>query len=524
MTCADDVRGGEGMSSSPPDSDIVVKLKGIVKRFPGVVANDNVDFELRRGEVHALLGENGAGKTTLVNVLYGLYEPDAGEIWVRGEKVRIDSPAKALSLGIGMVHQNFTLVPSFSVVENVALGLKEASSLKVVSKKLEELSKTYGLSIDPHAKVWQLSVGEMQRVEILKLLFREVNVLILDEPTSVLTPQEAEALFSTLRRLKEEGKSIVFISHKLNEVMEISDRITVMRRGLVIDTVRKEETSAEELAKMMVGREILFKTKRRGKKEFGNVVLRVENLEAYGDRGYKALKGLSFSVREGEVLGIAGVAGNGQRELAEALVGLRRVSMGKVIFDGEDITNRGAKVFIDKGGSFIPEDRKRFGVAPNLDLVENLMLKGYRKPPLCKGIFLDLGHAREMAERLIGRYDIKSPGEGFPVRLLSGGNLQRLILARELEGNVRLVIAFHPTWGLDVGATEFVYEKILETAEAGAAVLLIAGDLEEIFALSDRVKVIYEGKLYGDFPAEEIYLDRIGMLMAGMVNGYEVEV
>ncbi len=513
------IRGGDAKA---PPQDVVLRLKGIVKKFSGVVANDSVDFDLKVGEIHALLGENGAGKTTLVNVIYGLYQPDSGEIWIRGSKVNIDSPARALSLGIGMVHQSFTLVPSFSVVENVALGLKGFSSLRVVAEKVKQISELYGLSVDPYAKVWQLSVGEMQRVEIIKLLLRDVDILILDEPTSVLTPKETRALFSTLKRLKDEGKSVVFISHKLNEVMEISDRITVMRKGLVINTVRKEDTSPGELAKMMVGREIsLGPSKRRSSTSFGEVVLEVKDLEAYGDKGIKVLRGLSFSVREGEILGIAGVAGNGQRELAEVLVGLRRASSGVVLFDGEDITNKGSMVFIEKGGGFIPEDRKRFGVAPNLSLVENLILKSYRKPPFSKGLFLDLDYANKVADFLIEKYSIQSPGKDMPVRLLSGGNLQRLVIARELEGKVRLLIAFHPTFGLDVGAMEFVYEKLLEAKASGTAVLLIAGDLDEIFTLSDRIKVIYEGKLYGDFPPDESYLETIGMLMAGVINGYK---
>ncbi|MCS7232589.1 MAG: ABC transporter ATP-binding protein [Synergistetes bacterium] len=505
---------GEGRKSIPSPNSFAVVLKGIVKKFPGVIANRGVNFDLKFGEVHALLGENGAGKTTLVNVLYGLYQPDAGEIWVKGKKEEISSPAKALSLGIGMVQQNFTLVPSFSVVENIALGLKGVSS-KEVASRLKEISQVYGLSIDPNAKVWQLSVGEMQKVEILKLLVRDVDILILDEPTAVLTPQEVEALFSMLSKFKEEGKAIIFISHKLNEVMRISDRVTVMRKGLVVDTVDKQKTSPPELAKMMVGREVLFKVKKR-LKSFGDVVFQVEGLEAYNDKGVKALKGVSFSIRQGEILGIAGVTGNGQRELAEVLVGLRKASSGKVILDGEDITNKGARVFIDKGGSFIPEDRIKHGIAPNLTVIENLFLKSYRRPYFSRKFFLNLERMEEVADSLIEKYDIKVTDKNAPAKLLSGGNLQRLILARELEGKVKLLIAFHPTWGLDVGATEFVYEKILDVASAGAAVLLLAGDLDEIFDLSDRVKVIYEGKLYGDFPPKEECIYEIGMLMAGL--------
>ncbi|MCD6363058.1 MAG: ABC transporter ATP-binding protein [Synergistetes bacterium] len=513
------------MGGGSPPPVLAVELKGIVKRFPGIVANDGVDFDLRWGEVHALLGENGAGKTTLMNVLYGLYQPDAGEIWVKGKKVEIDSPATALSLGIGMVHQHFTLVPSFSVAENIILGLgRDIPHIKEVAKKIKELSEAYGLPVDPEAKVWQLSVGEMQRVEIIKLLFRDVDILVLDEPTAVLTPQEAESLFETLRKLKEEGKSIIFISHKLNEVMDISDRITVLRKGKVVNTVRKEGTSPEELARMMVGRDVVLRVKRREKVTPGKVVLEVKDLEAYSDKGLKALRGISFSIREGEILGIAGVAGNGQRELAEVLSGLRKASAGKIILDGENVLNKETGYLIEKGEGFIPDDRKRFGVAPNLSLVENLILKSYRDPPISRGMFIDLSCAERIADELIEKYDIKAPGKHIPVKLLSGGNLQRLILARELEGKVKFLLAFHPTRGLDISATEFVYEKIMESASRGAAVLLIAGDLEEIFTLSDRVKVIYEGKLYGDFPADEGYLDKIGLLMAGVVNKDEAQI
>ncbi|MBC7331630.1 MAG: ABC transporter ATP-binding protein [Synergistetes bacterium] len=510
---------GEGGFSLPSPDGFAVQLRGIVKRFPGVVANERVNFDLKFGEVHALLGENGAGKTTLVNILYGLYQPDEGEIWIRGRREKITSPAKALSLGIGMVQQSFTLVPSLSVLENVSLGI-EGVSLKELALKFERISKEYGFTVDPYAKVWQLSAGEMQKVEILKLLMRDVDILILDEPTSVLTPQEIQALFGTLRRFKEEGKAIVFISHKLNEVMEISDRITVMRKGVVVNTVDKDKTSPAELAKMMVGREVLFKMEKTTK-TIGDVVFKVENLEAYNDKGIKALKGISFSIREGEILGIAGVAGNGQRELAEVLVGLRKASNGKVFLDGEDITNKGARFFIDKGGGFIPEDRRKYGIAPNLTVVENLFLKSYRVPPFSRGPFLNLEYMDRVADSLIDKYDIKISGKNMPVKLLSGGNLQRLILARELEGKKKLLIAFHPTWGLDIGAMEFVYGRILEAASKGTAVLLIAGDLEEIFALSDRVKVIYEGKLYGDFPPKEEYLHEIGMLMAGMGENWD---
>ncbi len=496
----------------------VVELKGIVKYFPNVVANDKIDFDLQEGEIHALLGENGAGKTTLMNILYGLYQPDGGEIKIKGKRVFIDSPKKAISLGIGMVHQHFTLVPSFSVLENIMLGLPKhmLSKPSKLRSELQELSKGYGLRIEPNAKIWQLSVGEMQRVEIMKLLYRDVDVLILDEPTAVLTPQEAEYLFKTLKRLANSGKSIVFISHKLHEVMEIADRITVLRRGKVVNTVNKIETSVEKLAEMMVGRQIVLRVKKERQQPSDKVVLKLEGVKCFNDKGLLALKGISLEVKEGEILGIAGVAGNGQRELAEVVTGLRIVEEGRVWFSGKDITNKGSKILIDMGGGYIPADRLRFGVAPNLNVADNLILKNYRRPPLSYGISLNQEAISSFADRLIKEYEIMVSDRSMPAKLLSGGNLQRVIIARELQENTKLIIAFNPTRGLDVSATEFVYNRLLESANKGTAVLLIAGDLEEIFTLSDRVAVLYEGEITGYVPPDERYLKTIGLLMAGV--------
>ncbi len=495
----------------------IVELRGITKRFGSVVANKNVSFFLEEGEIHTLLGENGAGKTTLMNILYGFYTPDEGEIYVKGKKVRISAPIDAINLGIGMVHQHFTLVPSFTVVENILLGrdIESVPNLNKASEDLRRLSEQFGLKVDPFAKVWQLSVGEMQRVEILKLLYRNVDVLILDEPTAVLTPQEADELFSTLRELKKHGKSIVFISHKLNEVMNISDRITVLKRGEVVGTVNKEDTSPKELAKMMVGREVILKMEKKEKK-IGKMVLKVKDIEALNDKGLKALRGISLSVKAGEILGIAGVAGNGQKELAEVLSGLRKVIGGKIYIDEKDVTNKGTRFLIEMGESFIPEDRHKYGVSPHLSVKDNIILKKYRKPPFSKGNILNHKEIENYAKRLVKQYDVMTPSIQTPVKLLSGGNMQKLILARELDGDIKFILAFHPTRGLDIGATEFVYKKLLEASYQGAAILLIAGDLEEIFTLSDRVVVIYEGEIVGDALPKEENLEKIGLLMAGI--------
>ncbi len=495
----------------------IIELRGIVKRFGNVIANNNIDFYLREGEIHTLLGENGAGKTTLMNILYGLYLPDKGDIFVKGKKVRISAPIDAINLGIGMVHQHFTLVPSFTVVENILLGrdIDAVPNLKEAAGEIKALSEQFGLSVDPFAKVWQLSVGEMQRVEILKLLYRNVDVLILDEPTAVLTPQEADELFVTLRELKKHGKSIVFISHKLNEVMDISDRITVLKRGEVVGTVDKDKTSPRELARMMVGREVILQMEKK-KREMGKVVLRIKNIEALSDKGLKALKGISLEVREGEILGIAGVAGNGQRELAEVLAGLRPAISGKMYIEDVDVTNKGSRYLIEMGESFIPEDRHKYGVSPHLSVRDNLILKKYREPPFSKKSILNHKKITQYAKDLVERYDIMTPSIDTPVKLLSGGNMQKLILARELDGNIKFILAFHPTRGLDIGATEFVYKQLLEAAYKGAAVLLIAGDLEEIFTLSDRVAVIYEGEIVGYELPEKENLEEIGLMMAGI--------
>ncbi|MBM2847574.1 MAG: heme ABC transporter ATP-binding protein [Chloroflexi bacterium RBG_16_63_12] len=493
-----------------------VEMRGIIKRFPGVLANDRVDFDLRAGEIHALLGENGAGKSTLMSVLAGLYKPEAGTIHVQGQPAHFNSPRDAIARGLGMIHQHFTLVPSQTVTENILLGLDEPRFLMRLpdyDQRMAELGTRFGLQITPQAKIWQLTVGEQQRVEILKMLYRGVQVLIMDEPTAVLAPQEIEELFKTLRAMAGEGKSIVFISHKLNEVMAIADRITVLRHGRVTAAgLRSADTSKAELAKLMVGRTVLFDLDKKPQAP-GEVVLTLEGVCADNDKGRPALRNLSLTVRAGEIVGVAGVAGNGQSELAEVITGLRHCTAGRVLVQGEDITNRPARLAIHKGVAHVPEDRAHVGSAPNLSITDNVIMKSYRHPPLAKGGSLDRGAARRNAERLKEEYAILAPSVDTPVRLLSGGNLQRVILARELSAKPQLLIAMQPTRGLDVGAIEGVQRLLLAQREAGAAMLLVSEELEEIFALSDRIVVLYEGEIAGEITEHDP--EAIGLMMTG---------
>jgi ABC-type uncharacterized transport system ATPase subunit len=456
----------------------VVEMKGIVKTFPGVIANDHVDFQLQRGEIHALLGENGAGKTTLMNVLYGMYRPDEGEIRVNGKSVSFDSPQDAIAMRIGMIHQHFMLVQAMDVVENVILGLK-SNKLVVdevsAAKRIGELATTYGLKVDPHSYIWQLSVGEQQRVEILKAIYREADILILDEPTGVLTPNEAKELFRILQRMKNEGKSIVYISHKLEEVMEISDTITVLRTGKSVANVLKKDTSKVELARMMVGRDVIFRLSKTATKS-GQPVLQVSKVAALNDRQMPALKNVSFEVREGEILGIAGVSGNGQRELADILTGRRKVTEGKIVIRGEDVTNSGSRKIVDLNVGFIPEDRLGVGLVMSLPILNNAIIKKYRD--FSKGPLLDYSAATQYTDRIVEEFGVKTPNIAYPTRTLSGGNLQKLILARELARDPALLIASQPTRGLDVGATEEIRSRLLDVRTRGHAVLLISEDLD----------------------------------------------
>lgn len=506
-------------TSGNEDRDLVplVLLQDITKSFPGVVANDRVSWDLRSGEVHAMLGENGAGKTTLMNVLYGLYRPESGRILIRGKPAVISSPRDAIALGIGMVHQHFKLVLAHTVAENVALGLKGTpfwAPARSVEKRIHALAAQYGLSVDPRAKVWELSAGEQQRVEILKALVRGAEILILDEPTSVLTPQEAQELFKVLSRMKAEGHGVVFISHKLSEVMECADRITVMRRGRVVGTVRAGETSKVELARMMVGRDVVFQLA-KGTCAPGEEALRVDQLWVRSDRGIPAVRGVSLRVCRGEILGIAGVAGNGQRELVEALAGLRRADRGRVEMSGRDVTNASARAVANASAAHVPEERLRMGVVPGMSVEDNLILKRHHRSPFSRGPLLHLGRIRKVASAAIEEYGIVAPGPRTPVKLLSGGNIQKLILARELSGEPALILASHPTYGLDVGATEQVRRFLLHRRDRGGGVLLVSEDLEEILTLADRIAVLFRGEIMGTVSAAEADLGEIGMWMAG---------
>jgi simple sugar transport system ATP-binding protein len=500
-----------------------VEMKAITKQFPGVLANDNVDFELQEGEIHALLGENGAGKSTLMNILTGLYKPDTGQIFIEGKPVSFGSPKDAIEHGIGMVHQHFMLVPTQTVTENILLGLDEPRfvvNLRQYDSVIEELGQQYGLHVDPRAKIWQLSVGEQQRVEILKMLYRGTDVLIMDEPTAVLAPQEIEELFLTLRSMTKEGKSIVFISHKLDEVVAIADRTTVLRKGKVTaSAIPIGETNKNELAQLMVGREVLFRVDRK-EQEAGELVLEVENIHALNDKGLPALRGVTLDVRSGEIVGLAGVAGNGQSELAEVITGLRPMTEGKIRLHGQDLAEgrplKGAskiRHLIDAGISHIPEDRTHVGTAPNLSITDNIIMKGYRQAPISRGWSINHYEAQHRTEGLREEYDIMVPSIETPARLLSGGNLQRVILAREISRKPKLTVAVQPTRGLDVGAIEGVQRLLLEQREAGAAVLLISEELEELLTLCDRIYVIYQGEIMGE--VSQASANQIGRMMTG---------
>jgi ABC-type uncharacterized transport system ATPase subunit len=500
------------------ESPYAFEMRSIVKRFPGVLANDHVDFACREGEVHALLGENGAGKSTLMNVLAGLYRPEAGEIHVGGKRVSFHSPQDAIANGIGMIHQHFMLVPSHSVAENVVLGLKQPRfflNLAGVEEQVDALGKQYGMSVNPRAKIWELSVGEQQRVEVLKMLFRGARTLIMDEPTAVLTPQEVDVLFQTLHDMTKRGHSIVFISHKLDEVVKIADRVTVLRRGRVTaaDVSSKGATKAQ-LATLMVGREVLFVVEKE-KMKAGDVVLKVENLCADNDRGLPALRDVNFQIRAGEIYGVAGVAGNGQRELAEVLTGLRQTKSGVMTFDNTELGRKTKWLSIGQHLAHIPEDRAAFGSVPSLSVEENLILKRFNRKPISAGWSINGTAVHSNALRLVDDYNIATPTVETPVRMLSGGNLQKVILARETSEHPKLIVAVHPTRGLDVGAIEGVHRILLEHRRNGAAILLISEELDEILSLADRVAVIYEGTIMGETSAEKADIQSIGLMMAG---------
>lgn len=500
--------------------DYAVEMRDITKRFPGVIANDRVNLAVRKGSIHALLGENGAGKSTLMNVLTGLLRPDSGEIRVRGAKAALRSPAVAIALGIGMVHQHFRLVQTFTVAENITLGMPRPRfrlDMAPIEQEVARFSAEYSLAVNPRAKIWQLSVGEQQRVEIIKMLYRGVDVLIMDEPTAVLTPQEVRELFETLRRMTADGKTIIFITHKLDEVMEISDRVTVLRAGRNVFSCDTRDTNPRELASKMVGREI-GRAPQRPSVAIGGPVLELHELAALGDRGITVLNGIDLDVRAGEIHGIAGVAGNGQRELAEVITGLRRAASGRVCICGKDMTNSAPRSIIEAGVSHIPEDRLGMGLAPNLGITLNAIMKRYRSGEMSRGPVMDEARARGWTGDLVERFSVKTPNLRTAVRLLSGGNSQRLLLARETSCVHKLAVAVHPTRGLDIGATEAVRSILLKERESGIGTLLISEDLEELIALCDRISVIYEGRIMGTVGRDQLDLEEIGMMMAGMAT------
>jgi simple sugar transport system ATP-binding protein len=506
--------------SALPNAPPALRLRGITKRFPGVVANDRVDFEAAVGEVHALLGENGAGKSTLSNIVTGLYLADEGEMELYGQRVDFRSPRDALDAGIGMVHQHFRLVPVFTVAENVVLGdHRDVGRTFLVhhgdiDRRVAELSKRYGLAVEPRARVWQLSLGEQQRVEILKALYREARILILDEPTAVLTPQEAEALFDTVRAMAEEGRTVIFISHKLHEVTAVADRVTVLRGGRAIATLPMAEATPQSLAALMVGREVEVARQREQEHTPGAPVLEVREVHAAGDRGDEAVKGVSFEVRAGEILAVAGVAGNGQRELAETICGMRTPAAGEIRVEGKVLRAGDPRAAIHAGVAHVPEDRLGTGVAPSLSIAANVVLKSYRTEASA-GPILRRRTMRERAQELVRRYDVKTPSVTMPARKLSGGNLQKVVLGREFSGRPRVLVAASPTRGLDVGAIETVHAYLRQAAGEGVAILLISEDLDEILALADRIVVMFGGEIAGERDARTAAVEDLGLLMAG---------
>jgi ABC-type uncharacterized transport system ATPase subunit len=496
--------------------ETVLEARGITKRFPGVIANDHIDLEIKAGEIHAILGENGAGKTTLMNILFGLLQPDEGQIYVGDELVRFRSPLDAIDLGIGMVHQHRKLVSAHTVIENIILGHPRAGrvlNLKRAEEEVQELCERYGFSVDLRAKVWQLAEGEKQVVEILKTLYRGAKILILDEPSSALTPRETDQLLASIEAMAQDELAMIpFITHKLPIVLAVSDRVTVLRRGKVTARLETEHTTEQGLAREMVGREVIFRIE-RANVEKGRTILQVDNLSTRGDRGYLALNGVSFSIREGEIFGIAGVSGNGQQELAEVIAGLRKAEEGKVNLDGKDITRASALDRWKMGMGYIPSDRIDVGSIADFSLVENTTMNFYFDSDHSRSGIVDYGSIRKLTQEIV--YSVMAPSPDIKAKNLSGGNLQKLILGRVLSRKPRLLIASLPTQGLDVGATEFVRNKLMEAKREKAGILLISEDLDEILSLSDWVAPIYEGKLMGIIPGEEAKRESVGALMAG---------
>ena len=496
----------------------VIEMRNITKRFGDVIANENVNLSLYPGEIHALLGENGAGKSTLMNVLTGIYRPNSGEIYYHGKKVSIKSPKQAVDMGIGMVHQHFRLIPPLSVAENVFLYMPDCKKIlrqKEMEEAIDACSREFHLEVDPSAKVWQLSVGEQQRVEIIKLLYRGADILILDEPSAVLTAQEAVEMFKVLRKMADSGKSVIIISHKMNEVMQNADRITVLKGGRVEDTMEAADATIDRLTKAVVGEREFVPQVRQRHTLSDDVVLKAEGLSAKNDKGLEAVKNVSFTIRAGEIFGIAGVAGNGQKELTEAVAGLRKIQKGKVTVKGEDLTSLSIRKHIDKGISFIPEDRLSMGLVPSLDMTDNIILKHFGSEKFSRRGILKKKSMDETAVSYIERYDIKTAGIHSPVGLMSGGNQQKLLIAREVNGNPSLLVASYPVRGLDIGATEAIHKILLEESARGTAILLVSEELDEIFQMADRIGVMCDGNMMAVLDRENADYETIGRLMSG---------
>jgi ABC-type uncharacterized transport system ATPase subunit len=500
----------------------VLELRGITKRFPGVLANDHIDLSLEKGEIHALLGENGAGKTTLMNILYGLYQPDEGEIFVNGKKIEVHSPTDAIQAGIGMVHQHFMLIPVFTVTENVMLGDEMVKAAGVLDRtaaadRVKQISESYQLAVEPGAFVSELPVGVQQRVEIIKLLYREADILILDEPTAVLTPQEADELFKIMRSLTDQGKSIIFITHKLREVLHAADRITVIRLGKVVGVTTPKKATESDLASMMVGRDVLLRVDKKDAKP-GKSVLEVTDLMVTDDRKHLTVDGVSLDVHAGEVVGVAGVQGNGQTEFVEALTGLRQPLSGKIHMLGKDITQASPREITELGVAHIPEDRQRDGLVLSFPVADNLVLNSYYHEPFTKGVIMQEKTINSTAKELIRDFDVRTPSASTSVGSLSGGNQQKVIVARELSRPVKLVIASQPTRGLDVGSIEYIHKQLVARRDQGAAVLLVSSELDEIMQLSDRIAVMFRGKIVDILDAKQVSKSEVGLLMAGVVQ------
>jgi len=503
----------------------VLELRGMTKAFPGVLANDHIDLTLEQGEIHALLGENGAGKTTLMNLLYGLYQPDEGEIIVRGQPVSIHSPTDAIAQGIGMVHQHFMLTPVLTVTENVMLGVESIKNgvfldRAAAAQRIRDISQQYGLAVDPDAYVKDLPVGVQQRVEIIKLLYRHADILILDEPTAVLTPQEADELFKVMRSLAAQGKSIIFITHKLREVLAIADRITVLRLGRVVGTTTPQAADEALLARMMVGRQVILTVQKKPATP-GEVVLTVKDLHVLDDRRQLAVRGVSFEVRAGEILGVAGVQGNGQTELVEALTGLRSPVAGQVQILGQDVTHATPRAILEKGVAHVPEDRQRDGLVLSFPVADNLVLNTYYLPPFATGIVMHEEAVLAAAIERAQQFDVRTPSVKALTSTLSGGNQQKVIVAREFSRPIKLLIASQPTRGLDVGSIEYIHNRIIAKRDEGTAVLLVSPELDEIMSLSDRIAVMYRGQIVAILPAHEVTKEQLGLLMAGAEIGLE---